>query len=664
MPNQRRFPPVRSRSWSWVVAFICIFLALGFGGVAAAMLAQLRQDAWTSAQREAQNILGTISNDIARNIELYDLSLQGVVEGLNIPGLAEVSTEMRQSILFDRAATAKYLGSILVLNEHGIVIDDGGSIALPPGVLSDRDYFRAQQEHPDLGLFISVPYRWRITGKDDLVIGLSRRINRADGSFGGVVVGMLRLDYFRDLFAKLKLGDHSAVALFRADGIVMARTPYDETNIGRSIQGSPGMRAFAAAGAGTFSNTASLDGVTRITTFAHMAGLPLVLAVSFSELDIYATWNTRAAVIGLILVMLCLTMGCLGVMLTRELNRRTKAEQELRASEAQYRLLADHATDVIARFGPGLLCRYVSPSAKVMLGYDPGRLEGTSMALHLHAEDEARVMAAVQAAQGEGRHCKVTYRMMHHDGHAVWVEGHYSYMPGDGGFSVVLREVSARKQAEEALELANAELTRVAATDALTGLANRRRFDEALGSEWRRAARDQQPLTLLMLDVDRFKLFNDQYGHQAGDHCLRVVARAVAGCAARGGDVVARYGGEELAILLPETDPIKAKLVGERVQKAITDLALQHDGNADHGCIVTASIGVATAYPRGPGHIDAALMNPAELIAAADAMLYEAKRQGRNRVSTDSGNTLSLEAVWHWSPAAVTSASNLGATQS
>ena len=657
MPSNRirhpRHKPRRPTSWSWPVAALCALLALGFCGVTAIMLAQLRQDAWTSAQREAQNVLGTISNDIARNIELYDLSLQGVVDGLNMPGILDAAPEMRQSILFDRAATAKYLGSILVLNEHGVVIDDNGTVPLTPGSLADREYFEVHRTSPDLGLFISAPYRRRITGNNDLVIGLSRRINRPDGSFGGVVVGMLRIDYFRDLFGKLSLGDRSSIGLFRTDGTVMARAPYDESKIGRSIQGSRGMKAFAAARSGTFATTAVLDGVARISTYDHIGDLPLVLAVSFSEADVYATWNTRAAVIGAILVTLCLTMGGLGVMLTRELSRRTRAEQELRASEAQYRLLADHATDVITRLGPGLSYRYASPSAIAMLGYEPHDLIGTPMAAGIHSDDQAHVMATVQAAQREGLPCAVVYRMMHRDGFPIWVEAHYSYMPGDGGFSAVLRDIGTRKQAEEALEMANAELTRVAATDALTGLANRRRFDEALASEWRRAARDQQPLTLLMLDVDRFKLFNDQYGHQAGDQCLRVIAQAVAGCAARGGDLVARYGGEELAILLPDTDPIQAELFSERVRRAVVDVAMPHDGNADHGAIVTASIGVATAYPQALGHLEpTTLANPADLVEAADQMLYEAKRQGRNRVAIDPAIAIALAAL-PWSPEAV-----------
>lgn len=642
-PLRTGYPRFAARSWP--VAALCVLLALGFCGTVALMLAQLRQDAQTSAVRDAQNVLGTVSNDIARNIELYDLSLQGVVEGFNMPGILNTTPEIRHSVLYDRAATAKYLGSIVVLNEYGIIVDDGGDVALPPGNLANCEFFRVHQVNPSLGLFISAPFRRHVTGNNDLVIGMSRRFDHPDGSFAGVVVGMLRLDYFKDLFSTLQLGDRGALGLFRKDGTVMARKPYDEVQIGRSIQGGRLMTLSSIQPSGVFASTSMLDGIPRIYTYAHVGDLPLVLSVAFSEADIYAAWNTRAAVIGAILVTLCITMGVLGVMLTRELGRRARAERELRASEAQYRLLAYHATDVIARFGPGLTCRYASPSTLTMLGHDPAILAGTHLSARIHVDDEARVVGLIEAAQREGHNCEVTYRMMHRDGFPVWVEGHYSYMAGDGGFSVVLRDISARKQAEEALETANAELTRLAATDALTGLANRRRFDEALGAEWRRAARDQQPLTLLMLDVDRFKLFNDQYGHQAGDHCLRAIALAVASCAVRGGDIVARYGGEELAILLPETNPMKAMLAGERVRAAILATAFPHEGNPEHGSIVTASIGVATAYPLSVPFETTLIAGPAELVAAADQMLYEAKHQGRNRVAMDASVMVSFEAL-------------------
>ncbi len=164
------------------------------------------------------------------------------------------------------------------------------------------------------------------------------------------------------------------------------------------------------------------------------------------------------------------------------------------------------------------------------------------------------------------------------------------------------------------LEEANARLQRLSMIDALTGVDNRRRFDEALDREWRRSARSGAPLSLLMIDVDRFKEFNDTRGHQAGDDCLRTVAGVLRECLVRAGDVVARYGGEEFAVLLPDSDGEGAARTAERLRARVAQ-----------GAPVTISIGVATTVASRD-------TSAAHLVAAADDALYEAKRRGRNCV--------------------------------
>ncbi len=170
---------------------------------------------------------------------------------------------------------------------------------------------------------------------------------------------------------------------------------------------------------------------------------------------------------------------------------------------------------------------------------------------------------------------------------------------------------------------ANRELQRIAVIDGLTGIANRRRFDEAIDLEWRREKREGFPISLIMCDVDNFKMFNDTYGHQAGDECLRAIARVLSSYARRSGDLCARYGGEEFVVILPHTDNAGAMLIAERIRESVAALRIPHEGSV--AGFVTLSLGVSTVQPEHS-------MDPATLIRAVDMALYEAKNLGRNRV--------------------------------
>jgi diguanylate cyclase (GGDEF)-like protein len=174
----------------------------------------------------------------------------------------------------------------------------------------------------------------------------------------------------------------------------------------------------------------------------------------------------------------------------------------------------------------------------------------------------------------------------------------------------------------EELQILNRKLEVLSTTDGLTGIANRRHFDEVLASEWSRAVRLGQPLALALLDVDWFKKYNDHYGHPAGDECLRIVAQVLASNICRTGDLVARYGGEEFVFIAPATDGFKALSVAQIVCESLQAVGLPHE-LSEFGC-VTVSIGVAAIIPsRGD--------TPDILVKAADEVLFRAKVQGRNR---------------------------------
>lgn len=178
-----------------------------------------------------------------------------------------------------------------------------------------------------------------------------------------------------------------------------------------------------------------------------------------------------------------------------------------------------------------------------------------------------------------------------------------------------LRDMSSQKRAQTELEY-------LATCDGLTSIANRRSFDEKLSIEWRRECRDSLPLALIMIDVDHFKLFNDTYGHQMGDECLRKIAGVLSQSVRRPSDLVSRYGGEEFALILPSIDLEGAEIVASRIREGVAKLAIAH--SSGEGGQVTISMGIATVFPRKG-------MNQDCLLQSADNALYRAKRSGRNR---------------------------------
>lgn len=188
--------------------------------------------------------------------------------------------------------------------------------------------------------------------------------------------------------------------------------------------------------------------------------------------------------------------------------------------------------------------------------------------------------------------------------------------------NLVLEDKVLTRTAE--LEAANRQLESLSATDGLTGLANRRKFDQEWELEWQRASRQGLPLAVAMVDVDQFKAYNDHYGHQTGDVCLKIVAQALGNTVQRSGELAARYGGEEFVLILPGLGAAEAHAVMERVRAAVQALGLPH-AKATVAGVVTISVGVASCIPQ-PGE------SSARLVQEADAAMYRAKRAGRNRV--------------------------------
>ena len=204
--------------------------------------------------------------------------------------------------------------------------------------------------------------------------------------------------------------------------------------------------------------------------------------------------------------------------------------------------------------------------------------------------------------------------------------------------ALLLQEIKRRQQAEEALKAANEKLQKLVSLDSLTGIANRRHFDEYLQREWLRSARENLPLSLIMGDIDYFKFYNDTYGHLAGDDCLKQVAKAIRNTVKRPADLVARYGGEELAVILPNTNIYGAMRVARNIQIELKKLKIPHRSSPISNYI-TLSIGICSlvAIYQQPSYF---------LIEGADKALYEAKKQGRDRFCTYLNNLPEIQSQY------------------
>ena len=303
--------------------------------------------------------------------------------------------------------------------------------------------------------------------------------------------------------------------------------------------------------------------------------------------------------------------------------------QWIARTRAGFRAIAENCSDIILDVGPDKRAAYVSPSCTRLLGWLPEELIGRGPEVFILPQYIAAIDEDMAAFADRGRdEGKLVIQARAKDGQLHWLESRARIVRDmkTGQMNrliVTMREINDRKQFED-------QMATLAMTDGLTGVLNRRAFDEALAREWAHTVQTSGQMSLLLLDIDHFKDFNDTYGHQAGDDCLRVVAASIRNNLGRSTDLLARYGGEEFAAILPDADASIAVEIAGRVRHAIADMKIPHLKSQTGSGKVTASIGAATALSR----IGGTIRMPEGLLLAADTALYKAKRNGRNRVET------------------------------
>ena len=273
---------------------------------------------------------------------------------------------------------------------------------------------------------------------------------------------------------------------------------------------------------------------------------------------------------------------------------------------------------------------YIGPQIEQLLGWTPDSWKtANDWAERMHPEDRQWVVDFCVSQSKSGIDHEADYRALTKDGSYVWIRDVVHVVRKDDGEVDALIgfmfDISERKKTEEQLATLRKELEEMSYKDGLTGVANRRMFDSVLELEWSNARRSRQPLSLIMLDIDHFKEYNDHYGHIQGDDCLIRVAEVLTTAATRSRDFIARFGGEEFVLVLPETDADAAAKIAERCRQLIFKAQIPH-ASSPVSNVVTISVGVGSILPS---HQD----EPMAFIEATDKKLYLAKHQGRNRVA-------------------------------
>ena len=316
-----------SRPWrpsAKLLIISSVVTVVGFSAICAGVLLDMRRGEEALARQTLENLASTIASDISRNVELYDLSLRAVANGMVMPEIQDVSKPIRQLILFDHAATARHFGAIQVFDAEGRLTIDASTLDPAPENRSDEDYFKVHRDQPDAGLYISRP----MLHHGAYAIVLSRRISGADGRFLGVVAGSIRFSYFHDLFGRLNLGPTDTITVLRHDGSIIMRTPFDLDLIGKNIGDVPGVKRALSESSGWYSGTSVIDGEKRLYIWRD-GNRPLVVLVGKPWTSILNLWRTEATRIGATMLALIAFMLAVTLFLAREIGRRAQAEDRL-----------------------------------------------------------------------------------------------------------------------------------------------------------------------------------------------------------------------------------------------------------------------------------------------------------------------------------------------
>ncbi len=585
-------------------------------GLATALILIIRANNYRSAEQSERDVVTLVSHDIERNFQIYDLSLQAVVDDLKTPGILELEPEMVRKILFDRSSTADYLGSIQVLDAHGNVFLDSLNSVPDRQNYQATTFFQHHKDVPDNQLFIGHPFRPKPNAP--YAVPISRRLEMADGSFAGVVVGSMDIAYFRDTFSKVLPGQDSGISLIMTDGTVVTRFPYNEGTVGQQVKG---LKVFEKANNqpdGSFTLIPSIDTQEKLFVSKHLKGLPFLLLAARSTASIQKGWQDEALIICSITVLLLGACATLALILRRELRRRDKAETSLFEESERLRVTLASIGDAVISTDPGARIQYMNEIAENLTGWTLAEARDRPLAevLTISAPGAGLLDPIRGALEGEEKHHSAENMVLHRrDGSTVPVEDTSAPIRDSHGTVIgaiaIFHDVS--KSREAALRMAH-----LAQHDVLTDLPNRVLLQDRLSQALERGRRYGSKIAVLFVDLDHFKNINDSLGHSAGDQLLIQVSKRLQECV-RQSDTVSRQGGDEFVILITDHSNTRGPTrVAEKILNALREPIEIHGQRLT----MSASIGIALFPDDGS--------NAEELIKNADAAMYLAKQSERN----------------------------------
>lgn len=479
------------------IAAVCLCLC----GLLYLQLEQSRRHDLESARIASANLTWAMAQQAQDTFRQADLVLDSMADWIQADGFGPAQQPRLQRILARRVQSLEQLHGLFLFDKDGQwVVTSFDNLKKGNGV-ADREYLAFHRQNASLIAHIGPAIRSRQNG--DWIIPISRRLNDQDGNFQGVLMAGIKMSYFDKFFKSFSLDDKGEMVLTLSDGTVLARRPFDETMIGRSLAQE---RLFRHGQQDSESHAAMIrsttDGVVRLYDHQHLQAYPLMVTVAMSKQSILAGWYAKAFQSSLIVALVVTGICLFGWVFLRQVRNSERIEADLRRAQESLRLIATH--------------------------------------------------------------------------------------------------------------------------DSLTGLANRRLFERALEIEFGRGARQRSSLSLILLDIDFFKRYNDTYGHVAGDHRLAEVAKVLKSCCHRKADLAVRYGGEEFAVLLPDTNLQGAVTLAEQIRSSLTEKHIIHSGSPTG--YLTVSLGCYAFVPSSQDSTEV-------FIQRADAALYQAKHSGRNRVA-------------------------------